>query len=496
MSVNSDALFYIFIYLPIYFIFTMVQRLYWLCNGMSDIVSQIESGQLYERSAHVFNIQWKVKKEPFHLLSKWNFMASHRSFEHPNYVLSHNVSLLAVEYNRAVFVEVPHNYDIFDCRISPFITIGQFKESVRIITMPLSSFVRCADELGDPKTKVIWLHSTGRCGSTAMSQVFEAIPNCTTVSEPMCIFTYRNDAAAKNNTKKFRQVLNSQLYKNIIRSATRMMAKPNEHNPDILFIKNFTLSGVHEVPELEAMFPDQIHLFLYRDCLDTVQSYMKSLNSHFWMALIMKLRANACLRYVIRSPKLLFKALSAPDIIDMNTWLKDSTNQQDMTAFGLLVIQWAAYCCHYTHLVNSSQTKVRAIRYEDITENKDATLSLLLQFCGISEEHVELAKKSLEADSQAGTCLSMSTLGKFKKTHITEDLRNEANFYLKGFKLSPLGQPTYLPKVLSPSIPESHSSGQERGDGHHINNGRVIDMHSSALSNGNGSAHINIDIST
>ena len=486
------ALFYIFIYLPIYFIFTLVQKLYWLCNGMSDIIDQIEAGQLYERSAHVYDIQWKVKKEPFQLLSKWNFIATHRSFEHPNYVLNYNVSLLAVEYDRALFVEVPHNYDIFDCRKSPFIHIGQFAESVRIITMPLSSFIRCADELGDPKSKVIWLHSTGRCGSTAMSQVFEAIPNCTTVSEPMCIFTYRNDAAAKNNTKKFRLVLKSDLYKNILRATTRMMAKPNEHNPDILFIKNFTLSGVHEVPELERLFPEQIHLFLYRDCLNTVQSYLKSLNSHFWMALVMKLRANACLRYTIRSPKLLFKALSSPDVIDMNQWLLDQGNMQGMTAFGLLVIQWAGYCHHYSHLVTTTDTKVRAIRYEDIVEHKDETLTLLLRFCGISDENVERAKKSLESDSQAGTCLSMSTLGKFKKTHITDELQSEANFYLKGFKLSALGQPTYLPKVLSPSIPAA-AAGPETGDGLHISSGsgqRSV----SNLSNGNG--HISIQINT
>lgn len=493
MGVNGKACFYIFIYLPIYFIFKFFQRLYWFCNGMSDIVDQIEAGQLYERSAHVFDIQWKVKKEAFHLLSKRNFIATHRSFEHPNYVLNYNVSLLAVELDQALFVEVPHGYDIFDCRKSPFIHIGQFKESVRIITMPLSAFFRCAEELGDPKSKVIWLHSTGRCGSTAMSQVFEAIPNCTTVSEPMCMFTYRNEGGVVYNTKKYRQLLNSETYENVVKATARMMAKPNEHNPDILFIKNFTLSGVIEVPLLEQMFPNDSHLFLYRDCLDTVQSYLKSLNSHFWMALVMKLRANACLRYTIRSPKLLFKALSPPEIIDMNQWLNDTNTQLDMSAFGLLVIQWSSCCQYYTHLVNTTPTQMKAIRYEDIVEHKDATLHLLFEFCGISLDYMELAKKSLEADSQAGTCLSMTTLNQFKKTHITDELINEGNFYLKGFQLPPLTVPTYLPRVLSPSIPSQGGAGDHPLS--HIEDG--LGIHSN-LSNGNGhgNGHISIQVVT
>lgn len=459
MGVYGHAIFYIVIYLPFYFIFSLIQKLYWLCNGMSDIISQIDEGLLYERSAHVFDIRCKLRKEPFHLLSRRNFIATHRSFEHPNYVLSHNVSLLVLQMDYALFVEVPHNYDIFDCHQSPFIHNGQFSESIRIITMPITSLIRCAADLGDPKCKVVWLHSTGRCGSTAMSIVFDSIPNCTTLSEPMCLFTARNEASMIYNTKTYRKYVTSDTYRNMVVATTRMMCKPNQHNSDILFIKNQTMSGVFDVPILEKEFPDHYQLYLYRDCLNTVQSHIRSLNQHFFLDIILKLRSNACLRYLIRTPAILLRSLAAPDTIDSNAWLKESKNQLAMTGFGLLVIQWACYCHHYSQLVTDNKSKVRAIRYEDVVGSKHATLTMLFDFCEISLDYVDSAKKSLEKDSQEGTVLSQNAIGHFKKVAITDELRAEANTYLSSFKLSVLGKPVYLPNVLSPTVAQrSHKS--------------------------------------
>ena len=458
MGVYKDGLFYLLLYLPFYWLFSLLQRLYWICNGMHNIVTEIEDGQLYERSAQVFDIRYKVKKEPFQVLSRRNFIATHRMFEHPNYVLSYNISLLAVEMDQAIFVEVPVTYDIFDCRKSPFVHLGQFKEAVRIITMPISSLIRCAEELGDPKMKIIWLHSTGRCGSTAMSQVFEAIPNCTTLSEPMCLFVARNEAAARYSTKQYRKWLNSKRYNNMCQAAVRLMAKPNEHNPDILFIKNFTLSGLMEVEGIEKCFPTHINLFLYRDCLETVQSYLRSLNNHFFLNVVMKLRGSTFTRYIIRSPKLLIKSLAAPDALDLHPWMTDPDNHLSMTSFGLVVIQWCCFLSHYKYLVSRKGSLLGAIRYEDIVDQRHATLTKLFQFCEVPLEYVELAKKSLETDSQEGTVLSKSSLEKFKKVHVTDSLRDEANMYLKACSLSPLGQPTYLPNALSPNVGTDNSS--------------------------------------
>lgn len=465
MGVYSDGFYYLFVYLPLYFIFGLLQKLYWICNGMNDIIVQIETDQLYERSAQVFDIWYKAKREPFHLLGRRNFIATHRTFEHPNYVLAHNVSLLAVGMDQATFVEVPSDYDIYDCRKSPFIYLGQFKHAVRVITMPISSFIRCAEELGDPKMKVIWLHSTGRCGSTAMSQVFESLPNCCTVSEPMCLFVARNEAALRLPTKQFRQYITSDIYYKMSQASTRLMAKPNAHNPDILFIKNFTLAGVMEVQEIEKYFPDHTNLYLYRGCEDTVQSYLRSLNNHFLLNLVMKMRSHAFLRYIIRTPKILIKTLANPEIVDMSPWLTDIDNQLSMTSFGLLVVQWSCFCKHYTQLVRAHNSKVRAIRYEDIVNHKDATLIKLFQFCGISLDYVEVAKKSLEADSQEGTLLSKANLGKFKKVHVTDSIKEEANKYLKVTGMNPLGQPTYLPNVLSPCVSTRRSSSCDSADG-------------------------------
>ena len=52
-----------------------------------------------------------------------------------------------------------------------FIRYAQNDYCKRLIVVPLSTFHRMAEVLGDPKGEVIFLFNTGRCGSTLLTQV-------------------------------------------------------------------------------------------------------------------------------------------------------------------------------------------------------------------------------------------------------------------------------------------------------------------------------------
>jgi len=54
---------------------------------------------------------------------------------------------------------------------SPFIRLAQAKFCQRLIVVPLSTFHRLSEQIGDPKGELIFLFSIARCGSTLLTQV-------------------------------------------------------------------------------------------------------------------------------------------------------------------------------------------------------------------------------------------------------------------------------------------------------------------------------------
>jgi len=52
-----------------------------------------------------------------------------------------------------------------------FIRHAQFEFCRHLIIVPLTTFHRLAETIGDPKGELIFLFNTGRCGSTLLKQV-------------------------------------------------------------------------------------------------------------------------------------------------------------------------------------------------------------------------------------------------------------------------------------------------------------------------------------
>ena len=59
----------------------------------------------------------------------------------------------------------------------------QFMHDKRVLSVPLEVFCEISEQLGKPRSKMIFLSNTGRCGSTMLSQVFEA-SHCVSLCEP------------------------------------------------------------------------------------------------------------------------------------------------------------------------------------------------------------------------------------------------------------------------------------------------------------------------
>ena len=111
-----------------------------------------------------------------------------------------------IDNNFAVFAVVNGpNKDVLKHTTGPFMYINQFKMCSELIRMPLESFLRLADQVGDPKGKLVILSNTGRCGSTLLTQLFEALPHTVAISEPEVLLAFTHESTFDDETPHRRQ---------------------------------------------------------------------------------------------------------------------------------------------------------------------------------------------------------------------------------------------------------------------------------------------------
>ena len=148
-----------------------------------DIISQVPCNT-YERSAQVCKILLR-HKPPIHLefSSKSDFIFVHKYFCYPCIVLNDSISLYSINEKEAIFVDCG-KIDVFDSIHDPFVYNTQFRHAVNLITVPIESLHKIAKETSLPKIPIIHLANHGRCGSTLITKIFEAVPNSLSMSEP------------------------------------------------------------------------------------------------------------------------------------------------------------------------------------------------------------------------------------------------------------------------------------------------------------------------
>ena len=60
---------------------------------------------------------------------------------------------------------------LWQAKYAPFMRTAQTHFCTRLIVVPLTTFHRLSEQIGDPQGEVIFLFNTARCGSTLLTQV-------------------------------------------------------------------------------------------------------------------------------------------------------------------------------------------------------------------------------------------------------------------------------------------------------------------------------------
>ncbi|KAF6036740.1 hypothetical protein EB796_004950 [Bugula neritina] len=183
-----------------------------------------------------------------------------------------------MDSSQAVFVENPIDVNIYDTKKYPFFFIAQRLSCVKVITVPMSDLLKLSSRIGDPKCSVGWILHMTRCGSTAVVQGLNAVPNCTVVSESQDLLVLLSEIAMKQNVN-FNDYLTSSTFREILTFSVRFILK-DFSKAEFACIKTTGSFSYCIVSLIADIFPDHKLVSMHRDGLATAKSMWRMCNAH------------------------------------------------------------------------------------------------------------------------------------------------------------------------------------------------------------------------
>ena len=318
-------------------------------------------------------------------------------------------SLYSLDFDRnaACFVELPYSVDL---ETKPFCFLAQFKEATHLITIPLDEFHTLAAGCEIDDSRLVFIQSVGRCGSTLVSRVFEAIESVNSLSEPdafTVLVGWRGSGLAPDSEIK-------RIAENCVRFFCRPLVSPdNQHFFALKFRSQCT-----EIDDLLAeAFPAAKHLYLTREPITWLDSF--------------------------------YRAFIDPKMVsdhDYQQWVEDVfapmypliQNQvvdgHPMPVWKPILLNWIAN----SETFNKFQNNGIPYCVADFSELKDqatVTIRRILDYCGIPITDWSHIEECLSHDSQKGSGIDQTLINDPAK-RLPEEMRIEARALLAQYGYS------------------------------------------------------------
>ncbi|KAF6034023.1 hypothetical protein EB796_007671 [Bugula neritina] len=319
--------------------------------------------------------------------------------------------------------------------------------------MPIQSLIKLASFLGDPTAKVIWIHHTGRCGSTAMAQVCNALPNVLTISEPLNVFSL-------DQYFKYKHLRNGSLdwepteeYLKIYQSTVRvMLSKSYLKSAEIIVVKAAPANSMVDLNLIVELFPKFINVFMYREMREQVTSLYKTVSGFDIQRSSTSFIASSMIlsRFFpnVKSHATLQNCCNDKKHVE---WLLGKSSVHNHTEFIAFVISWCEMCSHYMKLCESlTHPNVPAFKYEHWQSNPDKYLETFFKLVDLelTDERLQIVKDVLNEDSQKNSMFSREKV-KQRGVEIPKDMIHVANSYSKFYHLPKWGESFTLPNTVT-----------------------------------------------
>eukprot|EP00048_Salpingoeca_helianthica_P002520 m.57994 g.57994 ORF g.57994 m.57994 type:complete len:435 (+) comp12148_c1_seq1:66-1370(+) len=287
-----------------------------------------------------------------------------------------------------------------------FLYQQQRVHATRVWLIPFVEFCDAADLLiattdgASLLKRVLFVHSTGRCGSTLLSKMLAAMSNVCSLAEPD-IYSHLSVFAVMHEAKLPRSLVGR-----LARAATFLHARPGAA-ADIVAIKTRSMA-VHAADAFHAAIPEAKTVFLYRGLLATVDSYCMA----FFSAPV-----NRFTRAVGIDSWFLFKSNAfAPYVPAIAPLVRDPRFSADpalytrLGAVGLTGMMWLAAMDTAARL-QAQGVFDAVLRYEELVVQRFALVGKLLQACSLPGAPVDdaTAARVMSEDSHGSAARTASS---------------------------------------------------------------------------------------
>lgn len=297
-----------------------------------------------------------------------SFVASERNWS--LYCLDHQT-------RSAMFVELPERFDLSRAAFS---YAAQFSNATRVVVVPfahleaLSKMVPFAD-------KLIFVFSIGRCGSTLLSKIFSQIPDVWSLSEPDPVTQLAIDR------HKYSQNEMTDLH----RAAMRLAFRPPHGRESDTFVVKFRSQSSYCMQYFDRAFPNSTNLFLHREPVGWVNSFHR-LSQNFGAST----KPTPYSDYEFR-----WRILTTGSPTDQ---LEEFYNLETDMIFPEVFLSavWLVVMREF-YRAQSAGLELNDFSYEQLNNQREKTVTKLLDVCGFEKSHKESALIAYETDVQEGT---------------------------------------------------------------------------------------------
>ncbi|MCP4418342.1 MAG: hypothetical protein GY805_17105 [Chloroflexi bacterium] len=279
---------------------------------------------------------------------------------------------------QAVFVELPEQVDLTK---EPFVYQSQYEYAQRVFILSFHSFNKLAKKLPTVR-RPIFIHITGRSGSTLLNHALNASGLVKCLAEPDVVSQF---ASLRHQSDSVQKVELQELAESTIRFLFK-----DHHVPGIqshaVKLRN---QGTLVMDLFQSMFPQGKNLFLYRDLVGFVASFQRILRN------VGLPESKPFMEWRVE-----FQSYLAGDLSHLSRYVGgeqvELTIAQQLTLWWLAVIEW--YMAQHNQGVPAM-----AVSHADLVATPEETLSAIFRYCGLPTNRVGQGLQAYAKDSQAGT---------------------------------------------------------------------------------------------
>ena len=416
-----------FISSTIYAIFSLIYGILYILNSILAI-AVFRNDHSNEPKSRFGRILWKRKFQELDLCSTRDFLCIFSSTVDMDYVLKPSVSLYAITKHEAVFVETPADINIYSSDESSFVNAAQFDHSKNVIKMPIGAFHALAEKIGQPSVPAIWLSQTGRCGSTLLCQVFEKVPGTLIISEP--------DAPAHIDNMQQMKTISESERNQLVVSTVRVLCKPYP-GTERLCIKTRGVC-ISMMKDISKLFPDIKQIFMYRNCKETVSSYLALLSSVPFTVV-----GRACLDSEwLAAARPYFKRQTEVHFIRTLSESAgphgDAMNSKVFNSITMFTYMWANYMIIARDAM-ARDDNILPVKYEDLVTEKLETCKRIFKKFGLDMSQLSTVLTAFDRDSQRRSVLSRARIGNTPSRQISDQDRIDADVILLSYNFPLMG---------------------------------------------------------